>query len=86
MDRKSVIVLSVCFLLFVLWAQLVPVLYPPKPVAKTNTVASITNTIPATNATTALEAPRGPAVPGTAPVPGAPEERVVLTKEVSRYT
>ncbi|MBK7999036.1 MAG: hypothetical protein IPK15_10065 [Verrucomicrobia bacterium] len=86
MDRKSVIVLSICFVLFVLWAQVVPVLYPPTPIARTNTVASLTNTIPATNATTALEAPRGPAVPWTAPTPGAPEELVVLTNEVARYT
>lgn len=86
MDRKSVIVLSICFVLFVLWAQVVPVLYPPKPIVRTNIVASLTNTIPATNATTALEAPRGPAVPWTAPQPGAPEELVVLTNDVARYT
>lgn len=86
MDRKSVIVLSICFVLFVLWAQVVPVLYPPKPIVRTNIVASLTNTIPATNATTALEAPRGGAIPWTAPQPGAPEELVVLTNDVARYT
>ena len=86
MDRKSVIVLSICFVLFVLWAQVVPVLYPPKPITRTNTVASLTNTIPATNATAALEAPRGEVIPWTAPQPGAPEELVFLTNEVARYT
>src|SRR5438552_11884641 len=29
MDRKSIIVLVICGLLFLLWAQLVPRLYPP---------------------------------------------------------
>lgn len=87
MDRKSVIVLTVCFLLFVLWAQLVPVMYPPKPVVRTNTVAGVTNTIPAgSNAVAALEAPKAGTTPWVAPKSGAAEELVVLTNDVARYT
>lgn len=86
MDRKSVIVLSVCFLLFVLWAQLVPVMYPPKPVVRTNIVATATNSIPGSNAVAALEAPKPADAPWVAPKPGAPEEVIVLTNDVARYT
>lgn len=88
MDRKSVIVLTVCFLLFVLWAQLVPVMYPPKPVPKTNTVATASNTVSGvtTSATAAIEAPKSAGTPWIAPKPGASEEVLVLTNDVARYT
>ena len=84
MDRKSVIILSVCALLFLLWAQMVPRLYPPAKVQKNDPLAS--NAAPATaQATSAVPQP---STPGTfvPPKPGAPEELLVLTNDTARYT
>ncbi len=87
MDRKSVIVLAVCFVLFALWAQLVPVMYPPKPVVRTNVVAGVSNSVPAATPTTAA-APAPTAAIGNwvPPVPGAAEETLLLTNGVARFT
>ncbi len=85
MDRKSVIVLSICFILFVLWAQLTPRLYPPKPIVRTNIIASATNVVtPTPNAPAQIEATRQ--TPWAAPKPGAPEELLVVENDLARYT
>jgi len=85
MDRKSVIVLIICGVLFVLWAQLTPRLYPPPPVTKTNILAGATNAITGgTNLPVPLEATA--ARPFTSPLPSAPEELLVMTNDVARYT
>ena len=84
MDRKSVIVLSICFVLFVLWAQLTPRFYPPKMVSRTNTIASATNAVASPNTTAPLEA--ASKAPWIAPKSGAPEELVVVTNDLARYT
>ena len=84
MDRKSIIVLSVCFVLFVLWAQLTPRFYPPKMISRTNTIASATNAVASPNAPTSLEA--GNQAPWVAPKTGAPEELVVVANDLARYT
>lgn len=85
MDRKSVIVLIVCGVLFMLWAQLTPKLYPPQPVTKTNVIAGATNAVAAgTNVPVPLESTA--TKPFTSPVPGAPEELLVMTNDVARYT
>src|SRR6266545_4241249 len=85
MDRKSVIVLIVCAALFLLWAQLTPRLYPPAPITRTNTVTGATNALPAATGTPAsLEAARQtPFIPIK---PAAPEELLVVTNDVARYT
>lgn len=83
MDRKSVIVLLVSFLLIIGWFELVKIMYPPPPpkaaVTSTNTVAGATNAA-------------GPAL--TTPVPGATqwmapsaqEELVVFETADVKYT
>lgn len=93
MDRKSVIVLLVSFLLIIGWFELVKVLYPPpspRAAAKgTNTVANATNTpVPATGTTLAaptLAAPApGPATQWSAP--SAKEEFLELETAEVKYT
>ena len=85
MDRKSVIILVVCGLLFLLWAQLTPKLYPPKPVIRTNVVAVATNGN-ASAPEAAAPAAATPSVPFVAPTPGAPEELLVVSNATARYT
>ena len=85
MDRKSVIILVACGLLFLLWAQLTPKLYPPKAVIRTNVVAAATNgNAGATEA--AAPAAATTSVPFVAPTPGAPEELLVVSNDTARYT
>lgn len=89
MDRKSVIVLTVCFLLFVLWARLTPVLYPPKPISRTNVVGTLSNAAPgvpraAVDASTSAVA--AGTTPWIAPKPGAPEQLLVVSNSLARYT
>ncbi len=85
MDRKSVIVLIVCGVLFMLWAQLMPRLYPPQPVVRTNILSGATNPAAgASNVPVPLEA--ATTKPFTSPVPAALEELLVMTNEVARYT
>ena len=87
MDRKSVLVLIVCAVLFLLWAQLTPRLYPPKPIARTNSVAGPSNALAGvSNSVPSLEAATTTATAYTPPRPGAPEELLVLTNELARYT
>src|SRR5215475_6674510 len=92
MDRNSIIVLVVCFILLLLWYPLVVnKLYPPKPVPPGATNAPSTFT--ATNQP-AAPPPTSPAPPApaqiTSPRPVAntnvPEELVVVTNNNSRYT
>jgi YidC/Oxa1 family membrane protein insertase len=85
MDRKSIFVLILCGALFMLWAYLTPRLYPPQPVRRTNILASATNTLSATtNVPVPLESAATKSI--AAPAPGAPEELLVLTNDVARYT
>src|SRR5438876_3773701 len=87
MDRKSVIILIVCGLLFFLWAWLVPQLYPPVPLPKrTNQTAAFS----ATNVSAAeISAPTNtPAIPPAAVqvAPTAAEEFLVEENAKARYT
>jgi YidC/Oxa1 family membrane protein insertase len=83
MDRKSVLILVVCFILFMVWAQMVQRLYPPKPVPRTNAVGQSTGLLESANnagpLTTATNA-------GTAAKPAGPEVLMVLTNDGARYT
>jgi YidC/Oxa1 family membrane protein insertase len=90
MDRKSIIVLVVCVLLFVSWPYLVNKLFPPKPLppGATNAVALVTNqsalgtNIPMLSAATNF--------PSTTPAPlvkpSAPEELQVVETPEALYT
>src|SRR5712671_4733901 len=91
MDRNSIIVIVLCFLLMGLWSLvLMPKLWPP-----TQAVVTATNAPPA-NALTSNRAPASSAVPAVAelPVPApkpiantnVQEELVILTNENARYT
>jgi YidC/Oxa1 family membrane protein insertase len=94
MDRKSIIVLVVCFLLLIAWYPLVNKLYPPKPLPpqSTNVVGAASNQtsltsvpVPPAPATAApassASAPAAPAVQ-----PAAPEQTLVLETADARYT
>jgi YidC/Oxa1 family membrane protein insertase len=85
MDRKSLAIFLVCGALFMLWTYLTPRLYPPQPVSRTNILAGATNAVPAgTNVPVPLESAATKTL--AAPAPGAPEELLVLTNDVARYT
>ena len=91
MDRKSVIVLLVSFLLILGWFKLVGIMYPPLPprpvVKSTNTVGGATSQSIAggTNLTVpTLSAPAPGATQWTAPK--AEEQFVVLETADVRYT
>jgi YidC/Oxa1 family membrane protein insertase len=58
MDRKSILILAFCFVLFLSWSLLINRLYPPIPVpVSTNTIAAVTNGIPAGATNPAIPAP-----------------------------
>lgn len=88
MDRKSVLVLAICGVLFLLWAQLTPRLYPPKPIVRSTNAPVATNgsvtTTATTNGSVPLEAARTPGF--TPPRPSVAEELLVITNENARYT
>jgi len=90
MDRKSILILVVCFVALMLWYPLINKLYPPKPLP-----AGATNAPPATvTATNQAPITSVPPViaesPITAPKPIAntnvQEDLVILTNENARYT
>lgn len=93
MDRKSVIVLLVSFLLIIGWFELVKIMYPappPRPAMKgTNTVAGATN-----QASTVLAGTNLPAPTLSAPAPGstqwvapkAEEQLVTVETAEVKYT
>jgi len=90
MDRKSILVLVVCFILLMLWYPLVNKLYPPKPLppGATNAPAALFTT---TNQP--MPAPTAPAVleePGATPKPiisaNVPEQLLEVANANARYT
>lgn len=90
MDRKSVIVLIVCVLLFLSWPYLVNKLFPPKPLppGATNNVALATNQAAlGTNVPVLSAATNVPAATSAPPVkPSAPEELQVIDTPEAFYT
>src|SRR5882672_3897875 len=90
MDRKSILILVICFALLMLWYPLVNKLYPPKrlPIAGTNaapTSLSTNSPVVTSNATPILtEAPIIP--PRPIANTNVPEELLVVTNENGRYT
>src|SRR5947207_2575508 len=83
MDRKSVLILVVCFILFMVWAQMVQRLYPPKPVPRTNAVGQSTGLLESANSAGAVPSATNA---GIAPKPAGPEVLMVLTNDGARYT
>ncbi|HSU57469.1 MAG TPA: membrane protein insertase YidC [Candidatus Dormibacteraeota bacterium] len=95
MDRTSIIVLAICFVVLMLWYPLVVnKLYPPKPMPRgaTNAAApatiSVTNQTGATTTTTTTSANISAEAPAFRPVANTnvPEEFLVVTNDDARYT
>src|SRR5437660_8592727 len=89
MDRTSIIVLVVCFVLLMLWYPLVVnKLYPPKPIPRgTNAPTTVTGTNQVgvnTNVPVLAEAPTN--APRVALNTNVPEDLLVITNEIARYT
>ncbi|HRY47209.1 MAG TPA: membrane protein insertase YidC [Candidatus Paceibacterota bacterium] len=93
MDRKSILVLIVTFLLLMAWYPLMNRLYPPKPVPpRTNQVVQITNTSLEPGSPTTPTSNLPPVVPprlsasnAAWTVPSTPEEIVHLENDWVRY-
>lgn len=95
MDRTSILVIVVCFILFISWYPLMNRLYPPVPAPQTTN--SLTSTGALTSASrTATNPPPPGALPGGAPQlqpapppvverPTQPEELLVMENENARY-
>src|SRR5262245_41258891 len=91
MDRKSIIVLVVCFLLLAVWPMLVNRLYPPKPLPPQQT-----NTLSASQPPPNRSPVQPEATPATPPtltagsralVPtNVPEELIEVTNAIAHYT
>ena len=86
MDRKSLLVLAVCFLLLMLWMPLVNRLYPPIPAPRaTNTLSRLGPVAGGTNGTTPIfSMPRSAPRPWAAPE--APEQVMTVSNRDARYT
>jgi len=89
MDRNSIIVLVVCFVLLMLWYPLVVnKLYPPKPLPRGTNAPSATvtgtNQMAATNAPVLAEATTN--APRITLNTNVPEDLVVISNENARYT
>jgi YidC/Oxa1 family membrane protein insertase len=97
MDRKSIVILVVCFILLMLWFPLVNRIFPPKPlppgatnalpVTVTGTNQAGTNPPQLEQASQPLPSPGGPgpATPAWAMDPNVREETLELTNASARY-
>jgi len=85
MDRKSIIILAVCFLALMGWFPLVNKLYPPKPLPP-----GATDALAMAQAEARTNAPTAPPTLTAAPKPvirsDAQEELLVVTNDNARYT
>jgi YidC/Oxa1 family membrane protein insertase len=91
MDRKSIIILVVCFVVLVLWYPLVVnKLYPPKPLPAGSTNAPVATVTANSLPSTAPALPQPAAVPTAVPLGFAstnvPEELLVVTNDNAHYT
>jgi YidC/Oxa1 family membrane protein insertase len=91
MDRKSIIILVLCFVAFFSWHWLVDKIYPPKllPPGATNTVLSeltATNRNGPLPPTAQSEEVLAPAVPQVDSIPSSPEELLEVTNSAAHYT
>jgi YidC/Oxa1 family membrane protein insertase len=88
MDRKAIIVLVACVLLFLSWPYLVNKIFPPKllPPGATNVLTTTTNVVAPTNIPVITAATNVPAAPLPPVKPSAPEELQVIETAEARYT
>ncbi len=92
MDRKSIVVLVVCFLGLLLWIPLTQKIYPPLPAPMaTNRMASATNRVAEvardSNAVPAQASIQMPSAPTASWLkPGEPEQLLVITNDSNVYT
>src|SRR5215471_14048188 len=92
MDRKSIIILAVCFIVLMLWYPLVVNrLYPPKPLNQFGTnapSAGLTGTNQYTTSGTNPPqlSPEAPVTPKPILQPGLPEQLLEVTNEFAHYT
>src|SRR5687768_2350550 len=93
MDRKSIIVLVACVLLFLSWPYLVGKIFPPKPLppGATNISASATNQLVGSTNVPILSANTNVPSTNTLPLtaiekPSAPEQLQVIETPEARYT
>ncbi len=94
MDRRSIIVLVLCFVLIMLWPVMIQTIWPSRPVQRTNTVSGITGGIPTrpdqttgappAQAERVLEPPL--TEPATLVAPGTHERTEILENKEARYT
>src|SRR6478736_6208824 len=91
MDRKSLIILVVSFILLMLWYPLTNKLFPPMPAPirahpPSNTVDLTRANQPDTNRPETPALPEGSAVSRPKPTPGAPEQTLTIENTDARYT
>src|SRR5262245_6330917 len=95
MDRKSIIILVISFILLVLWYPLTNRIWPPKPrpLLPTNALAGATNPLPSSTNVSAPISQEPQSNPPSTRVPTPPfistnigEETVVIENEDVRYT
>ena len=90
MDRNSILVLVVCFILLMLWYPLVNKLYPPKPLppGATNAPAALlaTTNQPATAQTAPAVLEEPSATPKPVATANVPEELLEVANANARYT
>src|SRR5688500_8180906 len=87
MDRKSLIIVIISFLLLVLWFPLTNYLWPPQPAPRmTNQVALQTNVAPATQ-TVAVATSAPPTIAPSTPLVTSqtPEELLEIETREARY-
>lgn len=91
MDRKTIIILVICFLLLLLWYPLVNKVYPPKPLppGATNAPSANLTTTNAPLSATPPSAPphvEAPATPWAAVNTNLPEQLLEVTNAEAHYT
>src|SRR5262245_53421624 len=93
MDRKSIIILVACVLLFLSWPYLVSKVFPPTrlPPGATNRLAGATNGITGSTNVPVLSANTNAAPTNSLPLsavekPNVPEELQVIETSDARYT
>jgi YidC/Oxa1 family membrane protein insertase len=90
MDRKSLLILALCFGLLMLWPRLIAHFYPPPP-PSTNVVSSATNPLPGSTNPVTGQANQSYRFTGTNAVAPfvvsneIPEQKIVVTNDLARY-
>ena len=86
MDRKTVIVLIASFALLFIWQLIVPKIFPPIPVTKTNVLTSATNALLTNTATGTSNVPSVTATPTPTPALPLATPAIVIATNASEQT